>query len=104
MARRRPRPKLKLDPAILAAIEEAAERAAKRNANRVVKHILVALGINATTPEDQIETQKDAAFLRKLRINLDTRAGKIGYAVLAALLSLSAGLIVFAVNRIFGKT
>lgn len=96
----------KLDSSTLHAIEAAAERAAKRNANRVVKLItekLAAVGINATTEEAQIETQKDIAWTRKMRTAFDTRASKIGYAFLAALLSLCVALIGAVVNHFWNR-
>jgi hypothetical protein len=46
---------------------------------------LAAIGINAATEEAQIENQKDAAWTRKMRVSLETRASKLGYLVVAAI-------------------
>lgn len=96
-------PVVKLDSATLAAIEAAAERAAKRNANRVVKQILLAMGLNASTPEDQIELQADAAFTRRLRVAIESRSQKVGYAVFAGLISLAVALIAATVNHYWNR-
>lgn len=91
----------KLDSAVLHAIEAAAERAAKRNANRIMRLLtekLAAIGINAATEEAQIENQKDAAWTRKMRVSLEARVSKLGYLVVAAILSLTVTVVGFLLN------
>ncbi len=91
------------DAEVLAAIERVATVAATSAAREAVKQMFVQLGFNAERASDQIEQQKDNAFVRNLRRSSESRPAKIGMAVFAAFLSVCGALIVLGFQLAFKK-
>ncbi len=89
----------KLDAATTQAIEAACERAAKRAANRAMRDVLLLMGVDARTPEGLLATQKNNAFLNRVRIAAESRPAKYGFAAFSTLMSIIGGLIVYAITH-----
>src|SRR5690606_1645375 len=90
-SRRELRKTRNLDPELLRAVravaEEAAERAAKRATHRseaqirkVIIETMSSLGFVVEDGKDQSELVADARFLRKLRVQAESRPGKLLFA------------------------
>lgn len=88
-----------LTPETLHAIEEAAKRAAKS----AVKEILLTMGQDAENPSAILESQKDAAFLRRVRRATESRAARYSLAAFSALLSFVGALITLAVAYVVNR-
>jgi len=86
--------KAAIDPAVLRAIEVAAERAA----TRATKKFLLALGINATKPEDVIESQKDSNFTRTLRLGAESKSAKISISIIGLVFSIAGYLVISGIH------
>lgn len=98
--RRRAKPALtKLDPVTRQAIEEACERAAKRAAHRAMRDVLLLMGVDARTPEGLLATQKNNAFLNRVREASESRPAKYGFAAFSTLMSIVGGLIVYVITH-----
>jgi hypothetical protein len=90
------------DKDVLDVIEKIASVAAERAARAAVHEILPLLGFNVEKASDQIETQKDQAFLRKLRRSAETRPAQLGLAVFSAGLSILGALTLLGLQYAFG--
>lgn len=94
--------KVKLSDEMLHAIEQAAERAARRATARALKQFLLALGINAETPEGLIEGQKDAAFTRRVRLASESAPARYGAVIVGGLFTILGAIIAITVKHIMG--
>lgn len=92
-------PKPKIDPELVRVIEAAAERAAKRATNRAVRQVLLTLGFNAETPSGVIESQEDAAWIRRVRKASESRPAQYGVVAFSAFMSLIGGLVAIFIKH-----
>jgi len=88
---------------MLRAIEQAAERGAKRATNRAMKQFLLTLGINAETAAEMQESQKDAAFTRRVRLASESAPGRFGVLFIGAMLTFFGGLVTLGIKMMLNK-
>lgn len=80
------------------AVERAVEKATESTL-REVRNVLLALGINVESAKEMQESQKDAAWTRRVRTASETAPGKIGLAVIGALLAAVGGIATYYVKH-----
>ncbi|MFL9499243.1 hypothetical protein ACJMQP_04215 [Rhodopseudomonas palustris] len=91
-----------MKPLCAAEIENIVERAVEKaveKTTREMKDLLLALGINADSAKDMLESQKDSAWVRRVRTTSETVPGKIGLAALGAMFAAVGGVFTYFVKH-----
>lgn len=85
-------------------VDRAVDRAVEKTmeaTRREIRSVLLTLGLNADSPSHVLESQKDAAWTRRVRVLSETAPGKIGLLMFGTLLTAIGGLITFFVKHFF---
>lgn len=79
------------------------ERASRAAANSAVKQTLLTLGIDASNPRAIRESQRDQAYLRRIRVLTEVRGAKYWVIVFGTIMSVVGAVLTTLAHQMLGR-